>query len=170
MWGTQVAERGLDVEERFIPTHVGNTGNGGAARERVSVHPHACGEHFCLIPYPTSLHGSSPRMWGTLNCLDVVDNISRFIPTHVGNTRDTMTTIYEETVHPHACGEHLSQIEKPDLGYGSSPRMWGTPGNTFPHHINHWFIPTHVGNTDMSWYQNGISSVHPHACGEHLPP
>ncbi len=53
--------------------------------------------------------------------------ISRFIPTHVGNTRD------------------LSESGEP--AYGSSPRTWGTLWVRMVKHERLRFIPTHAGNT-----------------------
>ena len=53
---------------------------------------------------------------------------------------------------------------------GSSPRMWGT---LLVSAQGRWvvrFIPTHVGNTRMSFRPRTPSSVHPHACGEHSVP
>ena len=72
----------------------------------ITVHPHACGEHFRIHFRYSGGRGSSPRMWGT----PVVKHNSnvriRFIPTHVGNT--------------------VSDHEVRMSSLGSSPRMWGT--------------------------------------------
>ena len=74
---------------------------------------------------------------------------------------------FEETVHPHARGEHINSPFFKIVNCGSSPRPWGTrygidcPGTTTR------FIPTPVGNTE--WFGKGGLSmpVHPHARGEH---
>ena len=86
MWGTQELGLLLDLEVRFIPTHVGNTWDVWNHRQRRAVHPHACGEHQAWAGYRMIMSGSSPRMWGTplSLCADLL--YRRFIPTHVGNT------------------------------------------------------------------------------------
>ena len=54
--------------------------------------------------------GSSPRLWGTPLSLVVKLPVCRFIPTLVGNSRKLDLMITEEMVHPHACGELVSDI------------------------------------------------------------
>ena len=134
------------------------------------------------------MNGSSPRMWGTLfkRLLDIF--VSRFIPTHVGNTlAEALATdsravhphaggehtlhkpiLFENrTVHPHACGEHYVKHIRGFLCRGSSPRMWGTPPLESHATTPPWFIPTHVGNTLVQVFGEMGKPVHPHACGEH---
>ena len=60
------------------------------------------------------------------------DDGDRFIPTHVGNTLELIARVYAETVHPHACGEHVNRATPGMLQDGSSPRMWGTRVGPFP--------------------------------------
>ena len=50
---------------------------------------------------------------------------------------------------------------------GSSPRLWGTPIRVRRFRFFPRFIPTPVGNTGPSKSSAPLSSVHPHACGEH---
>ena len=132
-----------------------------------TVHPHACGEHESDCPMVLRSPGSSPRMWGTpiFNIMEI--QRKRFIPTHVGNTRIVNLLKHYSTVHPHACGEHISDYSMWYLRSGSSPRMWGTQpgGELLPG--EHRFIPTHVGNTLPDDLLFEDYSVHPHACGEH---
>ena len=131
------------------------------------VHPHACGEHCRLGAGGRVVLGSSPRMWGTRE-IDPGDRIvERFIPTHVGNTSSRTRLFQQVSVHPHACGEHLSGDYLVQSISGSSPRMWGTlrPWISMLKCIR--FIPTHVGNTLSNYLIPFLISVHPHACGEH---
>ena len=173
---------------RFIPTHVGNTGMRMLCYRGITVHPHACGEHSRDKDDTVIKRGSSPRMWGTLSRAGVQDVDGRFIPTHVGNTRNDRHMTRTRPVHPHACGEHeCSPAVVGRLG-GSSPRMWGTHaflsasktsaigssprmwGTPFPLSLLVFpfrFIPTHVGNTAQHHLSRGMRPVHPHACGEH---
>ena len=130
---------------RFIPTH-GNT-MFLPPIHTMHGHPHACGEHG--RPHLlNALHlGSSPRMWGTHPKFFSDSSLTRFIPTHVGNTRALRRFPGCIAVHPHACGEHVIFSALRPRTFGSSPRMWGT------HRAGHAiapsgrFIPTHVGNT-----------------------
>src|SRR4030042_1963114 len=92
----------------------------------VSVHPHACGEHYSASSGRTVRYGSSPRMWGTRLLGQCVLTLQRFIPTHVGNTLLEGLKDRKQTVHPHACGEHASVASLDAFAFGSSPRMWGT--------------------------------------------
>ena len=53
------------------------------------------------------------------------------------------------------------------LSSGSSPRMWGTRYREGKKVIQFRFIPTHVGNTSTASNTSLVTTVHPHACGEH---
>ena len=139
----------MEVLERFIPTHVGNTGIRKEESVKRAVHPHACGEHFISAAITRSVSGSSPRMWGT-----------RY---NVGAGHSL------KAVHPHACGEHLPEASVCACACGSSPRMWGTLMIVQVPPAGRRFIPTHVGNTCQQNCQRAESAVHPHACGEHRP-
>ena len=50
-------------------------------------------------------------------------------------------------VHPHACGEYFFWGNDHDLGFGSSPRVWGIHPNWLRGGLIDRFIPTRVGNT-----------------------
>ncbi len=106
-------------------------------------------------------------MWGTRAISESVDDLLRFIPTHVGNTPSRPAQMPPDTVHPHACGEHAAFATSTDTPPGSSPRMWGTQFDDQETRNPHRFIPTHVGNTTSGSNRIIRSSVHPHACGEH---
>ena len=186
MWGTLNSPILKNIFFRFIPTHVGNSPVINENINIITVHPHACGELWSSYSYEESIPGSSPRMWGTQTYISNLRIISRFIPTHVGNSRATRSHFRGISVHPHACGElrHITVVGA--VIYGSSPRMWGTPSVNLAARIYHgssprmWgtlhhpapmrfafrFIPTHVGNSfHMTRLLRSIS-VHPHACGE----
>ncbi len=167
MWGTRAPNRPPVPNRRFIPTHVGNTLILLLICHAIAVHPHACGEHHSRSGVGPRNFGSSPRMWGTLVFRGKWIDKERFIPTHVGNTKDDIERIGELPVHPHACGEHIGIAGISLWRVGSSPRMWGTPATTPGNISSIRFIPTHVGNTNRGVPIAGIISVHPHACGEH---
>ena len=73
--------------------------------------------------------------------------LSRFIPTHVGNTLVKGIRFEGKSVHPHACGEHFAILSSSGYLIGSSPRMWGTLEEMEFEEQEKRFIPTHVGNT-----------------------
>ncbi len=128
MWGTRQLPVTNGRPARFIPTHVGNTCLYRNYRPSQPVHPHACGEHKREMKPKRTYSGSSPRMWGTRMHVQLLSAIYRFIPTHVGNTLQAVTTCCPRPVHPHACGEHFFQASYSFSASGSSPRMWGTHG------------------------------------------
>src|SRR5690606_35600183 len=72
-----------------------------------------------------------------------------------------------KSVHPHACGEHLSHCNETKIQAGSSPRMWGTQIYYRLPYISIRLVPTDVGNTGNVYVVRSLRAVHPHACGEH---
>ena len=167
MWGTQIRIYSNIELFRFIPTHVGNTLCITGKRKSHSVHPHACGEHIAWRDNQMKIAGSSPRMWGTHLTYRLTGQFRRFIPTHVGNTRSHPGGGESGTVHPHACGEHITGSAEITAILGSSPRVWGTHHRIGRDHRYPRFIPTHVGNTLHARCSFTLTAVHPHACGEH---
>ncbi len=131
------------------------------------VHPHVCGEHYFQSLQNIEKCGSSPRVWGTLLIKHLNNNVSRFIPTCVGNMSHIFKTFTHRTVHPHVCGEHYFSRYLHVTPHGSSPRVWGTflPNRQFK--ASERFIPTCVGNILFIKKLNPEFSVHPHVCGEH---
>ena len=113
-------------DDRFIPTGVGNTPEGHSNIIIKTVHPHGCGEHRRLKKQNLGKFGSSPRVWGTLHAHCLYHMKKRFIPTGVGNTSTSTTTLGYQPVHPHGCGEHSEQTTRVLTSPGSSPRVWGT--------------------------------------------
>ncbi len=132
---------------RFIPTCVGNTQFNSMLAIIITVHPHVCGEHNDLAGSADRKNGSSPRVWGTHGVPTSRNANSRFIPTCVGNTVPILTAVSITSVHPHVCGEHINHTRLFIGGFGSSPRVWGTPprANLLRQYAR--FIPTCVGNT-----------------------
>ena len=148
---------------------MGNTSSPFTLPERLSVHPHACGEHQNSPTREYPFVGSSPRLWGTRLRLRRRRGRQRFIPTPVGNTAYMKMGRGDILVHPHACGEHGGDLLSVRLYLGSSPRLWGTPPELLSRHFPGRFIPTPVGNTEPHKDRPRRIPVHPHACGEHGP-
>ena len=132
-----------------------------------TVHPHVCGEHIFSHAKVFVMSGSSPRVWGTRKFIHGVDDVLRFIPTCVGNTRMMRVQLSRNTVHPHVCGEHILIAALALSEAGSSPRVWGTRVGHKQQGLRHRFIPTCVGNTTLYSGFDIAYSVHPHVCGEH---
>jgi len=153
----------------------------------MTVHPHACGEHrvpscdccnyfgssprlwgtFLIMDIQTLIAGSSPRLWGTYKPAQKCPSEYRFIPTPVGNISYYKLYSQHQTVHPHACGEHINTLGHRINQYGSSPRLWGTYLLDEKARRYSRFIPTPVGNILPLPVLSLPISVHPHACGEH---
>ena len=86
VWGTARQPRRQDLQQRFIPTRVGNSSLWPGTVWSRSVHPHACGEQKIISTCPPSMNGSSPRVWGTVDVRLFIEHPFRFIPTRVGNS------------------------------------------------------------------------------------
>ena len=145
------------------------------------------GEHFIRCLPVSNKYGSSPHAWGTPGTpasgtssqrfiphawgtrptYGRTEAQRRFIPTCVGNTIVHSQCQCAATVHPHMRGEHPRRLQCDRQLPGSSPHAWGThllmsflfPGNRF--------VPTCVGNTQISIYTKYADAVHPHMRGEH---
>ena len=132
MWGTrEVAPRHVHTL-RFIPTYVGNASAFCNLSSKVPVYPHVCGERARCEPQSNGFCGLSPRMWGTPVIEHCPLEISRFIPTYVGNASKGTWRICTPSVYPHVCGERYVKVALELAQPGLSPRMWGTPGPASP--------------------------------------
>ena len=152
---------------RFIPTHVGNTSENSIRVIVVPVHPHTRGEHLCEHVRHPGRGGSSPHTWGTRAIGGAIPKVTRFIPTHVGNTPVHDPLACPGQVHPHTRGEHPRSQHRSVNMDGSSPHTWGTLRGDGAGQDGDRFIPTHVGNTMISSRSSPAGPVHPHTRGEH---
>ncbi len=166
-WGTHADATAAGCVARFIPTPVGNTASAAGSLRQAPVHPHARGEHLPRLVERSVDHGSSPRPWGTHHLPITWCGRRRFIPTPVGNTCGASGLPSNQTVHPHARGEHGARCQRPHRARGSSPRPWGTRCWCDRSHAQRRFIPTPVGNTHPTGCARSMEPVHPHARGEH---
>ncbi len=169
-WGTRLKGNPVSATQRFIPTCVGNTGMAVSVTGAASVHPHVRGEHPSSLAVLRSSRGSSPRAWGTPYRARADVSSARFIPTCVGNTPGCRAALLIESVHPHVRGEHTARPLIIALGFGSSPRAWGTLACAPAPPAGHRFIPTCVGNTCPDGSARTHLAVHPHVRGEHSRP
>ena len=131
-----------------------------------TVHPHARGERHPHMTMARPVSGSSPRPWGTPHRHLQGLLLERFIPTPVGNARSCRSRKAGRPVHPHARGERAPELPEDDAITGSSPRPWGTLAVRQRRQRVKRFIPTPVGNAQLTWAPLSMAAVHPHARGE----
>ena len=115
----------------------------------------------------TTANGSSPRVRGTCDTIDLPSNVTRFIPACAGNMRRLKSWWVMSTVHPRVCGEHVTCFCASISASGSSPRVRGTylrPHRRIPRRR---FIPACAGNILVDEFIKLMYSVHPRVCGEH---
>ena len=136
-----------------IPKPVGKAKGPRFPTLLVAVHPHA---------------GSSRRPWGTHTDPRQGRGQRRFIPTHVGNARQTALPVQTPPVNPHARGERVRLPQDGRVPIGSSPRPWGTLDQRLHQVVKRRFIPTPVGNAPESANGPCAHPVHPHARGERI--
>ena len=153
-------------QERFIPTPVGNAVRRAFSSSVVTVHPHARGECISFGSTRHMRYGSSPRPWGMHRFDYQNGEMTRFIPTPVGNAESKIPRRLCYAVHPHARGECARYSYFDTLPCGSSPRPWGmhTKSNITASQVR--FIPTPVGNAHSRCHLSLVGTVHPHARGE----
>jgi len=132
--------------DRFIPAPAGNASPMPGAISVTAVHPRACGERGWIQSSTASSAGSSPRLRGTPEGHDVSPFAERFIPAPAGNARAAPMRHHCRPVHPRACGERISFLQKRQSPHGSSPRLRGTPGTCPSILARSRFIPAPAGN------------------------
>ncbi len=167
-WGSRTKGNIIAAHKRFTPTRVGITTGCPFTFARLTVHPHARGDHRMGSTSKKALPGSPPRAWGSLSSLRDVLMRQRFTPTRVGITVVAVPHESPGTVHPHARGDHALPEIIPLTRPGSPPRAWGSHR---PSHVQAaWprFTPTRVGITSTAASRARPNAVHPHARGDHF--
>ena len=151
---------------RFIPAHAGKTQGSHVVAYAGEVHPRACGENVIVSVLANTSGGSSPRMRGKREGAGLPTWEDRFIPAHAGKTTTRSPVLSSAWVHPRACGENISNLDKNVTYTGSSPRMRGKPRGRGRRPVNQRFIPAHAGKTCSGFRGQQRLPVHPRACGE----
>src|SRR5262249_32192666 len=124
-WGRRVPIENEVRRFRFTPTRVGKTERPQLSDPSLPVHPHACGEDCTPVDVSPRMSGSPPRVWGRRRGLVQKPLALRFTPTRVGKTDSCNSCRRGPSVHPHACGEDISQGLRRSAINGSPPRVWG---------------------------------------------
>jgi len=124
------------------------------------------GEFFRPGRIACGCSGSPPRAWGIRRAMLTHRAPTRFTPTCVGNSQQTMTKQPSVSVHPHVRGEFVIAFNLSAEKRGSPPRAWGIPGH--PADEKPWcrFTPTCVGNSCPTSKDTSQDTVHPHVRGE----
>ena len=153
------------MEGRFIPTCVGRLELHISLVVACAVHPHLCGAVIFSDSGSPLGTGSSPPVWGGYQRVREDYKANRFIPTCVGRLPRMHVSPITVTVHPHLCGAVSLNDCMEDLGFGSSPPVWG--GSHHPCRLARpqRFIPTCVGRLHALFFLCHVHSVHPHLCG-----
>ena len=171
-----------------VHPHVcGENGTAPRAGCRHPVHPHVCGENILSCVFLAAIYGSPPRVWGKSFSHIEKSRTIWFTPTCVGKMYLRRSGLPKEPVHPHVCGENLSERTRRDprtrftptcVGKmpkqvtstvsiaGSPPRVWGKCLSVPTVNGNGRFTPTSVGKMYRHWRQPHPRPVHPHVCGE----
>ena len=168
VWGAPLPNRISIYQVRLIPTCVGSTSCSPRFTRMGAAHPHVCGEHSARKDNKDLGGGSSPRVWGALECTTGVLSLFRLIPTCVGSTTTFSSTGLVSAAHPHVCGEHMRTLYEKVKAYGSSPRVWGARRRFESDNPGVRLIPTCVGSTRPELFSWCTRPAHPHVCGEHL--
>jgi len=145
-WGTLLRVEQGPGNHRFIPTYMGNAHLDAVSAPPIAVHPHVHGERVEGAHGRRRPFGSSPRTWGT-QVQGVIEKAKdRFIPTYMGNARQSRRCGRPVSVHPHVHGERTTNPDIKTGVDGSSPRTWGTHRHDRERGPVCRFIPTYMGN------------------------
>ncbi len=154
-------------EAGIIPAHAGLTRKSMPSSSRAGDHPRACGAHFerscSLLPKM----GSSPRMRGSLPCIQCGTLTEGIIPAHAGLTPSRAASGCPPRDHPRACGAHASCSVVSTRTPGSSPRMRGSQEVSMLAVRPVGIIPAHAGLTRYAAARLLAARDHPRACGAH---
>ena len=166
MWGQAVADSGVMLSPRIIPTRVGTRIQLSAKVESTKDHPHACGDKFTSVKVCFADGGSSPRVWGQVNPILIDADFTGIIPTRVGTSCHFYPNHGQGKDHPHACGDKKMEKFVFYRRIGSSPRVWGQAIVARELLNCNRIIPTRVGTRAYRAVFHPVIRDHPHACGD----
>ena len=147
MRGTRLSHEWSYTHPGIIPADAGNTRRLSRVLSKARDHPRGCGEHaYAGYGQPTKL-GSSPRMRGTPPSGRPTPTMTGIIPADAGNTLPFSVDAIGRKDHPRGCGEHHDGDACFGGGWGSSPRMRGTPNPRPVRGDIPGIIPADAGNT-----------------------
>ena len=129
-------------------------------------HPRACGEQVLGIIHDPINLGSSPRVRGADEQLDLLLQAGGIIPARAGSSRATMRWTPRTRDHPRACGEQFGLNSIKPLCMGSSPRVRGAGRRGSPWKTRRGIIPARAGSRRPARRRTASARDHPRACGE----
>ena len=109
----------------LIPACAGKTSIIHAMTPAASAHPRVCGENLPAARVEIRRAGSSPRVRGKLATPRRHGACYRLIPACAGKTGGRDVAAPEPPAHPRVCGENLIPSIRPEIIFGSSPRVRG---------------------------------------------
>ena len=120
-------------KDRFglIPASAGSTGGSMSPAGGLGAHPRVCGEHHERIHSGSLDGGSSPRLRGARDTLDLHRHTVRLIPASAGSTRECFSAWFPAGAHPRVCGEHGGHPQFHPHKHGSSPRLRGARADQY---------------------------------------
>ena len=148
VWGWADPSAVARARMRITPTRVGLGPRPCTWSSRWADHPHACGAGTGAGYW--FLTGSPPRVWGLALASNLLDDVARITPTHVGLGCGSAAAAGSSADHPHACGAGRQPGEVKIEGRGSPPRMWGWAGIRSRCRVSIRITPTHVGLGEVS--------------------
>ena len=107
VWGQGQKRLKQVILRGIIPTRMGTRTAQGAVIATRKDHPHAYGDKFNNYIRVFLLRGSSPRVWGQVECIARKYTGHRIIPTRMGTRSDSIGKLSCEQDHPHAYGDKL---------------------------------------------------------------
>ena len=153
--------------EGIIPAYAGSTATTSASSSMIRDHPRVCGEHKTRTETEAMPPGSSPRMRGAPEALQVVPHGGGIIPAYAGSTSSRSTVLRGFQDHPRVCGEHERRLERRQATSGSSPRMRGARSCGHGLIAANGIIPAYAGSTTSCAASYRLAWDHPRVCGEH---
>ena len=131
-------------------------------------HPHAYGDKPSVVYVDTVPSGSSPRVWGQDNRVEISCKCDGIIPTRMGTRVQKSPKCPQTRDHPHAYGDKNVFQSCNQCFPGSSPRVWGQVCQYLG--ILQYFriIPTRMGTSICGDILMDIDRDHPHAYGDKL--
>ena len=104
VWGSRESIGGQQGFTRSIPTCVGQPVRVLVPATLLSVYPHVCGAALSPSEQWQQCGGLSPRVWGSLQKVEMMLTAKRSIPTCVGQPVTIGLVISLSWVYPHVCG------------------------------------------------------------------
>ena len=134
-------------QARIIPTRVGTSAKNALLLLTLRDHPYACGDKQGISAHTQARHGSSPRVWGQAEKMNLKNLQKRIIPTRVGTRISAHSRKSEYRDHPHACGDKCQKRTPALNAPGSSLRVWGQARDIGTYSSSARIIPTRVGTS-----------------------